>query len=1380
MAQDLNRSIKIFIDSTDAMENYKKLTASTEKLTAKLKELRAAGKQDTAEFEKTRRARERDLKQQGAYINKIEETNRVLKNLSGATYGELETVRRQLRNNLKKTERGTVEYTEKLKVYHNVQRQITIAQKEMNGTLGAQSTVMSRVANGFNKYFGIVTSGLAAITGLSFTFRKLSKDAAEMEDVYADVMKTTGMTREEVGWMNEEFKKVDTRTSREELNKIAEEGGRIGIAKDQILEFVVAMDKANVALGDTFSGGVEEIASQLGKLKMLFEETKEMGVEDAYLSIASAINNLGAEGVASDQNISEFTTRIGSLPNALKPSIADTMALGAAFEESGIQAEIASRAYGIVLNRATTDTEAFARVMKMSVKEVEDLINTNPLEFFLQFSQSLRGMNAVETARTLDELKISADGANKVIGAAANNTERFRELIDLSNDSFREGASVLEEFNVKNNNAAAELDKRRKSFKDAAEDLGKRLNPALLTSTNYITYLVKLLPGFLDFMGQYGKYILYLATVYVGYVAGLKLSTFWNDKLKVALTAANIQLKIQSTLYTTGRVAGAAYNVVLGLLTGNITRARAAWALLNATLATTPFGLALAAVTALAGAFIVLRKNVSRARSEKDALSKINKDVAKSTANERAELERLLGVARNEKISKDERLKAIKQLNDISPEYLGNLTLENINTDAARKSVEDYTAALKENARQKAISGKMSELYAKLGNKEIDRAESERILEERRSAGLAQSDIDRSHQNRINRLNREIDNINQEIDAYQNLSESIYKNKQVDEGLVKWRENANKMGKRQLDAWIKNNKDAAAEYVKVAKEVYKSRFVDNVNTDGPGTNPDPSKDKSKKELEAFEEAHKAKMLTLKKQLLEENKTEKWFTYASVEIQEQYFKDKIALQTKLGESTVDTEMAYADFRLNIRKTADEQLIQQFKETTDSLLQSFDEYAAVEKDKLQEKADAGVVTQKEYRDQLLEIEIEVAKKRTEAAQNYLEEVQNTEFETIEARDKTLKEALEMLNKYIKEEQKLISKSDSDKLKEQEDHEKKRSALLDRYNLKTPKEKYDEELKNLKESLKEGLLTYEEYYKAQLKLRADFYAEYAQISIDVSDAVADAITAYHKLEADSLEAQKQRELAAAGNNAEEREKIEKKYAQKELDLRKKQATANATIQIAQATAAAAMAIANIWGQHAANPILAGVLTALSAATTAMQIAAIIKQRQVILATTLDVSSSGGSGSGSRVVSQRAKGKYDVIGADDGQLYSNVPYVGPARTGFISTPTLMGEQGRELVVSAPDLMRLQRHINYPLVIRALNDARSGVVPQRADGKYDTMPPASPAEDSTYFLDMGLLTEIRDLLRQIRDNPVRAYVLLSELHKKQELLSGSQKIGKK
>ena len=105
------------------------------------------------------------------------------------------------------------------------------------------------------------------------------------------------------------------------------------------------------------------------------------------------------------------------------------------------------------------------------------------------------------------------------------------------------------------------------------------------------------------------------------------------------------------------------------------------------------------------------------------------------------------------------------------------------------------------------------------------------------------------------------------------------------------------------------------------------------------------------------------------------------------------------------------------------------------------------------------------------------------------------------------------------------------------------------------------------------------------------------------------------------------------------------------------------------------------------------------------------------------------------------------------------------------------MGEQGRELVVSAPDLARLQRHMNYPLIINAINDARSGVVPQRAKGNYtQTSQPSQPVAS----LDPRLIAQLASAIERLNNNGVLASVSLSDLQSKQDLKSKSQKIGSK
>lgn len=151
-------------------------------------------------------------------------------------------------------------------------------------------------------------------------------------------------------------------------------------------------------------------------------------------------------------------------------------------------------------------------------------------------------------------------------------------------------------------------------------------------------------------------------------------------------------------------------------------------------------------------------------------------------------------------------------------------------------------------------------------------------------------------------------------------------------------------------------------------------------------------------------------------------------------------------------------------------------------------------------------------------------------------------------------------------------------------------------------------------------------------------------------------------------------------------------------------------------------------------------------------------------------------------RVVSQQREGKYDVIGSDDGRLYKNVPYAGAAATGIVKNPTLISEDGGELVVSSPDLKALQKHVNYPLIVQAINDVRAGAVPQRAAGKYDNIEQPNGTVPYYDLSELNLtIKELNTLIAFWKANGgIPATINIYDLTKAQELVDDFENFGKK
>lgn len=695
---------EIVIDGDKSQKELNNLSRSTRELKETNKELLVEkaklakqGKKETEEY-KTVTAAIRDnnktLQENKARTKELQDQL----GLTALTMTQLRSRATQLRIELNNTIPSSAEYTR----IQNDLKQVSARIDELRGKAQSTGITIGTVADKFNRYAAMGATIIAGLTGVAISIQKVIDYNGELSDSQADVMKTTGMTKEEVDQLTKSFGLLQTRTQRMDLLKIAEEGGRIGIVNSEIQDFVRVMDIANVALGDSFTGGVEEVASKLGKLKMLFTETRDMGVEDAYMRIGSAINDLGANGVATENNITEFTTRIGALPDQLKPTIAETLALGAAFEESGIEAEVSARAYSIFLNRASTETESFANVMGLPVAKVKEMINANPLEFFLTFAERLKNINpeATEMAQLLDDLKINADGANKVIGAAANNTQRFRDTINLSNASMVEGTSLLNEFNVKNNNLAATLEKIKKtvtgwfssdtmvSWLEALINLFAKLIGATNDSSKSISIVRA---AFLNLF----KVLIIITAGWLSYNAAVLLTT---KTIKDFALAQKILTALQARWTIVTSTSKAIYlwlTAQYNLLTGNTLRAAAAQKLLNATQAANPLGALLFVLTAVITAVALYSKKTDEATFAQKKLAEAQAEQNTKLAEETSHLRILLSIAQDETKSKIARESAIKKINEIAPKYLGHLSLETIKTLEAKDAIELYIKSLK-------------------------------------------------------------------------------------------------------------------------------------------------------------------------------------------------------------------------------------------------------------------------------------------------------------------------------------------------------------------------------------------------------------------------------------------------------------------------------------------------------------------------------------------------------------------------------------------------------------------------------------------------------------------------------------------------------------
>lgn len=601
---------------------------------------------------------------------------------------------------------------------------------QVRGGAAATSSSFGSLASQFNHYSGIITAGVAMFVGFGLSIQAVIDRNNKLVDAQTAVGKTVNMTKEEVEDLTKTFSAFDTRTSKIDLLKIAETGGRLGVGKAQIKDFVQEVDKANVALGDGFAGGVEAVTDTLGKLKNLYGETKDLDMATAINQIGSAMNELGANGAATEANIGEFALRLGSLPAKLKPTIAETLALGAAFEESGITAERASTAYSTFVRNAAVNADRFATVMKIPKKEVEDMMNSDPLEFFLKFSEGMKGLDPTKFSEIMEYLKMNDQYVINTMSAASENTDKFRESIKLSNKSLTEATSLTNEFNKVNNNSAAIFEKVQKKL------LGMFTSQAVADTLNYwISTFGKFIGAVQDSDGTVTGFrnglvflIKVITLVMVTMVSYNLLTGVYNTLMKTAyerVIALTVVEKSRNVVTMLGTQLMNVYRGVLWLLaagyslvTGNVAGATFAMRGFGAALAANPIGLFITILMTVVTAMALFSEETDKASNAQKNLNQVTKEGVKNAAEEIGNLDKLYKAATNAALGKDAQRKAAEELIKLWPEQFKAGSEELIMNGKMAKSYYAVREAIIAASRAKAAQAEIDKINAEYLQKE--------------------------------------------------------------------------------------------------------------------------------------------------------------------------------------------------------------------------------------------------------------------------------------------------------------------------------------------------------------------------------------------------------------------------------------------------------------------------------------------------------------------------------------------------------------------------------------------------------------------------------------------------------------------------------------
>lgn len=662
-----------------------------------------------AELERIRLSEQKVVTLMQQYDNEIDKANvdiketkrqmqlvdNTLSHLKTSSVRDLEYSMKVLNQEMRGLDRGS----EAFKQMQMQAKQLKTELEAVRAEGQAQQSWIGRTADWFNRMQGVILGVIAAISGLTFTVKSCVEKFASMDEEMTNVRKYTGQTADEVERMNEDFKKMETRTAREKLNQLAGDAGRLGItASSMVEEFVDGADKINVALNDDLG---DDAVKDIGKLALMFGEDKTKGLRGAMLATGSAVNELAQNSSASAGYLVDFTARVAGVGKQAGFTQAQIMGLASVLDQNMQQDETAATAVQNLLAKMFQDSAKFAKIAGLNVKEFSKTLKEDANGALLQFLAALRSKGGfAQLAPMFEEMKMDGSRATGVLTVLADKLDDIKVAQDLATKSYAEGTSIINEFNTQNESVQAQLDKAKKRFQDLAIELGQKLYPAARLCISSASLTVHILSSIIDFVAKYRTTLITLTATIIA--------------LTVAETAHIVKLKAIAIWQ----------NVV-------VTGAKKLWAILAAH----PYLAVAAAVTTLVAVIVDLSRKTDSAAKAQEALNDIQREAQKEIVEEQLKLENLRKAAMNETNSLKDRYAAIAELNRIVPNYNASIDKTTGKYKENKRALDDYIKSLVHLYEVQGAKKKIQQLAEEKADLTIKQKQAQKNYENAKNAG---------------------------------------------------------------------------------------------------------------------------------------------------------------------------------------------------------------------------------------------------------------------------------------------------------------------------------------------------------------------------------------------------------------------------------------------------------------------------------------------------------------------------------------------------------------------------------------------------------------------------------------------------------------------
>lgn len=687
-------SLHLKVNSEEAKRDFEAVKQKVKELKEQI--IEASKKGDFEQVEKLHKQLKPAIKEMDSMLTNIGRIDAAMKNLSLQTPKELQRTLKLI--NAEMNSGKIVVGSEQWKEYEEQLKKVKMRLKELNDAqkVVTDSGLSMKDMLDIGGDLSMIAASVLQVKDSAAEFMRDNVNAyIELDAEMANVQKFTGMTRHSVEELNEEFKDIDTRTSVVELNKLAEEAGRLGkTSKEDVLGFVKAADIINVALDDLGEGATLEIS----KLTNIFGDEKALGTEKSMLAVGSVINELSQNCTAAAPYLANFTKRLAGVGSQADMTIPQIMGFAAVLDSQGQAVEMSATAVSQLITKMFQDPAKIAKAVGMDVLEFTNMVKTDTNTALLTLLERLNAMGNMDVlAPIFKEMGTDGARASAVLASLAGNIDMVRQQQEVAMQAYNEATSVVKEFTVQNETEEAKLEKKRKKLEEVKVALGEKLLPIMGAFTSTGTMMIKTLNALLEVFSEYKVTIISTGSAVLIYTGYIKIKNLWTEK-EMTLEKAKLLLQEKS----------------LAMLKK-----------LKVAMMNNPWGIAIVVITTLIGLLIDYNRRLDKVSEGEKALGKIRDNAKQKMAEEESRLKALLKVAEDETASLENRKKAVNALNQIIPGYNAQLDETTGQYKANKKALDDYLKSLTKKYEIEGAKDMLSEMGGEKARLNIEKAELE-------------------------------------------------------------------------------------------------------------------------------------------------------------------------------------------------------------------------------------------------------------------------------------------------------------------------------------------------------------------------------------------------------------------------------------------------------------------------------------------------------------------------------------------------------------------------------------------------------------------------------------------------------------------------------